>query len=58
MPEQKGTCCQSGLSTCSCEENTSMASEAQNLAAALGIVDFNEWAGSFQVYAVKSLGEN
>ncbi|UPK91325.1 hypothetical protein LCI18_002260 [Fusarium solani-melongenae] len=32
---------------------SSMADEASRLANQLGIADFNEWAGSFQVYAVK-----
>ncbi|KFY31389.1 hypothetical protein V493_01159 [Pseudogymnoascus sp. VKM F-4281 (FW-2241)] len=54
-PEQKESCCQPGSSTCGCQDKTSMASEARKLAASLGIMDFNEWAGSFQVYAVKPM---
>ncbi|KAI8685343.1 Methyltranfer-dom domain-containing protein [Fusarium keratoplasticum] len=38
-----------------CHQNQtgSIADEASRLANQLGITDFNEWAGSFQVYAVK-----
>ncbi|KFY02504.1 hypothetical protein V490_00479 [Pseudogymnoascus sp. VKM F-3557] len=54
-PEQKESCCQSSSSTCGCQDKTSMASDAKKLAASLGIMDFNEWAGSFQVYAVKPM---
>ncbi|KFY67390.1 hypothetical protein V496_01581 [Pseudogymnoascus sp. VKM F-4515 (FW-2607)] len=50
-PEQRESCCQSGSFTCGCQDKTSMASDAKKLAASLGIMDFNEWAGSFQVYA-------
>jgi len=53
QPEQKASCCQSGSSTCGCQGKTSMASEARKSVASLGIMDLNEWAGSFQVYAVK-----
>ena len=44
--DQKQSCCQSGSSTCGCQDKTSMASEAENLAASMGIMDFNEWAGT------------
>ncbi|KAI8648762.1 Methyltranfer-dom domain-containing protein [Fusarium keratoplasticum] len=53
-PEEKESCCGTNSSTCACQNQTSsMAGEAETLAAGLGITDFNEWAGSFQVYAVK-----
>ncbi|PNP78233.1 hypothetical protein FNYG_08425 [Fusarium nygamai] len=53
-PEEKESCCEADSSTCACQNQTnSMANEANTLAARLGITDFNEWAGSFQVYAVK-----
>lgn len=53
-PEEKESCCGADSSTCACQNQpSSMASEAETLAARLGITDFNEWAGSFQVYAVK-----
>ncbi|KAH8652713.1 SAM-dependent methyltransferase UbiE/COQ5 family protein [Tricladium varicosporioides] len=54
-PEQKESCCDSSSSTCGCKDNNSSANEAQKLADTLGIMDFNEWAGSFQVYAVKPM---
>ncbi|RMJ04686.1 hypothetical protein CDV36_014649 [Fusarium kuroshium] len=53
-PEEKESCCEADSSTCACRNQpSSMASEAETVAARLGITDFNEWAGSFQVYAVK-----
>ncbi|KAM5373255.1 hypothetical protein ACJZ2D_007084 [Fusarium nematophilum] len=53
-PEEKESCCGADSSTCACQNQTgSSASEAKTLAAQVGIMDFNEWAGSFQVYAVK-----
>ncbi|KAM0420891.1 hypothetical protein ACHAPT_011280 [Fusarium lateritium] len=55
-PEEKETCCGADSSTCAatCQNQTnSVAGEANTVAARLGITDFNEWAGSFQVYAVK-----
>lgn len=45
-PEQKESCCQSSSPTCGCQDKTSMASDAKKLAASLGIMDFNEWAGT------------
>lgn len=45
ITDQKETCYQPGSSTCDCQDKTSIAKESQQLAAALGIVDFNEWAG-------------
>jgi hypothetical protein len=45
-PEQKESCCQSCSSICGCQDKTSIASEAKKLAASLGIIDFNEWAGT------------
>lgn len=54
-PGQKESCCQSGSWACNCQDKTSMASEAKKLAASIGIMDFNEWAGSFQVYAIKPI---
>ncbi|KID93545.1 SAM-dependent methyltransferase UbiE/COQ5 family protein, partial [Metarhizium majus ARSEF 297] len=54
QPEDKESCCQDNLSSCSCQkQSTSMATQVTTLASQLGIADFNEWAGSFQVYAVK-----
>ncbi len=47
MSDQKNTCCHSGSSTCGFQDKTSMASEAKNSAASLGIIDFNEWAGTY-----------
>ncbi|QKD57264.2 SAM-dependent methyltransferase UbiE/COQ5 family protein [Fusarium oxysporum Fo47] len=53
-PEEKESCCEADSSTCACQNQTSsMANETNTLAARLGITDFNEWVGSFQVYAVK-----
>lgn len=53
-PEEKQSCCNTNSSACTCQNQTSsMASEAKTLATQLGITDVNEWAGSFQVYAVK-----
>jgi hypothetical protein len=43
MLDQKESCCQSGSSTCGCQDKTPMASEAKMLA--VEIMDFNEWAG-------------
>ncbi|KAH0592664.1 hypothetical protein MHUMG1_09657 [Metarhizium humberi] len=54
QPEDKESCCQDNSSSCSCQkQSTSMATQVTTLAGQLGIADFNEWAGSFQVYAVK-----
>ncbi|KAM6534202.1 hypothetical protein FALCPG4_007134 [Fusarium falciforme] len=39
--------------SCPQDQPSLMADEASRLAYQLGITDFNEWAGSFQVYAVK-----
>jgi arsenite methyltransferase len=55
IPEQKETGCQPGSSTCSCQDETSMANETHQLAAALGIVDFNEWAG-MMIAALQIIG--
>jgi hypothetical protein len=44
--EQKESCCQSSLSKFSCQDETLLASEAKKGAASLGIMDFNEWAGT------------
>ncbi|RSL55391.1 hypothetical protein CEP54_009439 [Fusarium duplospermum] len=53
-PEEKESCCGTDSSTCACQNQTSsMAGEAKTLATRLGITDLNEWAGSFQMYAVK-----
>ncbi|KAK7397981.1 hypothetical protein QQX98_012647 [Neonectria punicea] len=53
-PKEKESCCETNSSTCACPKQTSsMACEAKTLATRLGITDFNEWAGSFQVYAAK-----
>ncbi|RSM07713.1 hypothetical protein CDV31_008493 [Fusarium ambrosium] len=53
-PEEKESCCGNDMPTCACQNQpSSMASEAETVAARLGITDFNEWAGSFQVYAIK-----
>jgi len=51
--EQKVSCCQPGSSTCGCQDKSLMARETKESVASLGIIDLNEWAGSFQVYAVK-----
>lgn len=47
-PEEKESCCGADSSTCACQNQpSSMASEAETLAARLGITDFNEWAGKY-----------
>jgi arsenite methyltransferase len=45
-PDRKESCCQSGSSTCGCQDKTSKASETKKSVASMGIVDFNEWAGT------------
>ncbi|KAF0642285.1 hypothetical protein FPSE5266_04020 [Fusarium pseudograminearum] len=54
--EQTNSACGAGLSTCAPQNSsTELADDQDILGDRLGIADFNEWAGSFQVYAVKPL---
>ncbi|KAG8410801.1 hypothetical protein J3458_016890 [Metarhizium acridum] len=52
--EDKESCCPDNPSTCSCQKQSkSMATQIRTMTSQLGIADLNEWAGSFQVYAIK-----
>lgn len=54
--EQTNSACGAGLSTCAPQNSSTELADGQDiLGNRLGIADFNEWAGSFQVYAVKPM---
>ncbi|PTD05694.1 hypothetical protein HYE67_003105 [Fusarium culmorum] len=54
--EQTNSACGAGLSTCAPQNSSTELADGQDiLGDRLGIADFNEWAGSFQVYAVKPM---
>ena len=56
--DQKATCCAAEKKSSCCgpaegKDSSSVATVAKQIAEAVGNVDWNEWVGSFHVYAIK-----